>query len=108
MTPSGNCGTAYNSNMSRKLFDVIVCNFIMQQATPHIRLRIVTFVLIVGRKVFSISYSDVMTMNMTADMECHLFVKHNLLQKSFIITNLMKPICSKCDSLGSIRRFDNV
>src|SRR5258705_7026187 len=71
-------------------------------------LRGVTFVLNVGTRIFSSPYSDVMAMNMSTDMECRLIAKHNVPQKSFIIVHLMKHICSKRESIGSIRRFDSV
>ncbi|GFU49243.1 uncharacterized protein NPIL_393341 [Nephila pilipes] len=69
------------------------------------QLKGVMFILNVGTRNFSMPCSDVMAMNISTNMECHLIVKHNLLQKSFIIADLVKHICSKHEPFGTIPRF---
>ncbi|GFT73531.1 hypothetical protein NPIL_240011 [Nephila pilipes] len=80
----------------------------MHQATSLDHLRSVAFILNRSTSIFSTPYSDVWTMNMFTDMECRLIAKHNLPQKSFVIVDLIKYICSKRKSSGSILWFNSV
>ena len=67
----------------------------MHHNIQRIKFKGVEFELNVRKSIFNSPYSNIMTMSVSADMEDRLIAQQNILQKSFIIIDLMKHICSK-------------